>query len=92
MEIFDSNKEFSVAVEYCARWYFTYYFHVARTKILEKYPKAKVTGESIPGRTGCLEIIVNGKDKVFSKLNGDGFLTDEKIPKMLMNLKKIVEA
>lgn len=62
----------------------------AKNLILKAYPKANVTGSRIPGATGCLEVIVNGK-KAHSKLGGDGYLTEKNSLQMMKNLKGIVE-
>jgi hypothetical protein len=60
--------------------------------ILRSYPKAKVTKTRIPGSTGKLECIVNGKDFAHSKKNGDGYLDAKNCNSFIAKLKKIVEA
>ena len=65
---------------------------MVKGKIGEVYPLANVEGVSLLGNTGAFEVLVEGQKLIYSKLGGAGHLTEERIPKMLDDLKMIVEA
>ena len=65
---------------------------MVKGKIGEVYPLANVEGVSLLGNNGDFEVLVEGQKLIYSKLGGAGQLTEEKIPKMLDDLKMIVEA
>ena len=91
---FDTTKIFSVHVAYCGGWGYGKYFNLAKASINGAYPNATVEGTAIPGNTGSLEVTVkhNGDHLVFSKLGGAGYLTEDKIPQLLQDVKAVVEA
>lgn len=87
---FDQSKEFEATVEYCGSWGYGKYMNYAKQLITAAYPKATVTGARIPGATGCLEVIVDGK-KCHSKDNGDGYLSEDNSLAMMRKIQAIVE-
>jgi selT/selW/selH-like putative selenoprotein len=62
----------------------------AKKLITAAYPQARVTGSRIPGSTGCLEVIINGR-KAHSKSGGDGYLNENNSLAMIQKVKAIVE-
>ena len=64
---------------------------VVENAVKTKYPSAKVEGKSIGGRTGCFEVIVTRADgktkKIHSKLNGEGFVTNDSVGTFMKKLE-----
>ena len=58
--------------------------------ISDYFPNAKFETINIPGSTGAYEIYINGV-KIHSKLNGDGFIKEEKIEDFLEDLTDALE-
>ena len=61
----------------------------AREAVLQVFPQAQVISNPISGRSGCLEVIVNGK-KVHSKLNGQGVIDSKNLAQFQQNLRQSV--
>ena len=55
--------------------------------------KVDITGEGTPTATGYMEVVVDGKDLVHSKANGDGHVdSQEKMQKIIDAVGKYVAA
>ena len=87
---FDESKVFDATIEYCGGWGYGKYERYARELITAAYPESRVNSVRIPGNSGKLEIIVNGKF-AHSKIGGDGYLTEANSDKMMQKLQNIVE-
>ena len=87
---FESNKNANanIVIEYCGSWGYYSYADDIRNLIVKFYPNAQFDLKKIPGYSGCLEVIVQGK-LVHSKKNGEGYPKDSK--DLMEKVKKAIE-
>jgi len=81
-----------IKIDYCGGWGYKAKFDKVKSSLEKAFPgQLEITGEAIPGLSGCFEIVLVESGKILhSRNNGDGYVdTDAKLQKIIDGIKEI---
>jgi len=80
-----------IKIDYCGGWGYKPKFDKVKSNLEKAFPnQLEITGEAIPGMSGCFEVILVESGKVLhSKKNGQGYVdNDAKLEAIIAGIKE----
>ena len=81
-----------IVIIFSGGWGYKPKFDKVKSSLEKAFPgQLEITGEAIPGLSGCFEIVLVESGKILhSRNNGDGYVdTDAKLQKIIDGIKEI---
>ena len=85
------KNQLKVKIRFCGGWGYRKYALMAKNTIKGAHPLAKFKLSKDKKTTGALEVLVNSKHLIYSKLSGDGYFTLKKKALLLERLQNCLK-